>query len=161
MGQHLLRLTAEDHGGQAATSVRGHYDQVTALFLRCLDYGIPGVMGGDLLGFRVNDASEVGRDQTAWRSSVQRLGYCQSDDPRLRELGKAPSDSCLSRSNVCFGIKHAREGTKLRRSYCINSFFSNGPSPPHSPGCKQKSVVSPPLGPTTYICKVPRRRPYQ
>ena len=53
MGQHLLRLAAEDHGGHAAASVRGHYDQVTALFLRCLDYGLPGVIAArpdDLYG---------------------------------------------------------------------------------------------------------------
>jgi hypothetical protein len=44
MGQHLLRLAAEDHGGQAAAAVRGHYDQVAALVLRCMDYGLPGVV---------------------------------------------------------------------------------------------------------------------
>jgi hypothetical protein len=113
MGQHLLRLAAEDHGGQAAPPMRGHYDQVAALVLGCLNDGLPGVIvarpdslnrdasrlagllnegelfGGELHGFRVNGAGEVGRDQSAWRSSVQRLGDGQSDDLGLRELREA------------------------------------------------------------------------
>ena len=78
--------------------MRAHHDQVAGLVLRCIDNGLPRVIvarpesfhcdatrlggllnegeffGRELLGFRVNDAGDVGRDQAAWRCQCAAAG---------------------------------------------------------------------------------------